>query len=365
MNTDRFAQRRNKVRRALKKQGIAGLLVSSFPNVTYLTGFTGDDSHLLIYPGGEILVTDSRYTTQLAEQCPGLDLYVRRSDQSMAEAAAKLIRRMKLGQVGIEADSMTVGHRDRLAADLPRTELVSTAGVVENLRMIKDREEIEQIRRAVRVAEKAFAVVWASLRPEDTEKAIAARLEHQMRLFGAEASSFRPIVAVGPRAALPHASPGEETVGSSNLLLIDWGAELGCYKSDLTRVLLTDRISPKLERIYRVVFRAQLKAIAAIRPGITVGQVDRTARAYIEKAGFGRKFGHGLGHGIGLEVHEAPRLGPNRTLVLQPGMVVTIEPGIYLPGFGGVRIEDDVLVTRSGHEVLSTVPKQIDEVVVR
>lgn len=364
MGTDRFAQRRDKVRRALKKLGVHGLLVTSFPNVTYLTGFTGDDSHLLVRPDGQTLVTDSRYTTQLGDECPGLDLYVRRSAESMVSATAKLLRKAKLGRVGIEADSITVAYRQHLVASLPRTEIVATTGVIEDLRMVKDHKEVEQIRQAIRVAEKAFAVVRASLRPEDSEKAVAARLEYQMRLFGADASSFRPIVAVGPRAALPHASPGEGTVGSSGLLLVDWGAEVGCYKSDLTRVLLTDRIASKLKRIYRVVLNAQLKAIAAIRPGIPVHQVDRAARACIEKAGFGRWFGHGLGHGIGLEVHEAPRLGPKRSLVLQPGMVVTIEPGIYLPGFGGVRIEDDVLVTRSGHEVLSTVPKQLDEVVV-
>jgi len=365
MSSDRFDQRRGKVRRILKRQQLDGLLVTHFPNVTYLTGFTGDDSYLVLHRQGQTLVTDSRYTTQLEDECPGLDLYVRRSSESMDKAVAKVVRRAKLGKLGIEANCIAVGFRDRLADHLKRTELVATSDLVEQLRMIKDSQEVAQIRRAVRVAERALEVVRASLRPDETEKQIAARLEYQMRLFGADASSFRPIVAVGPRAALPHASPGERTVGSSGVLLIDWGAELGGYKSDLTRVLLTDRIPPKLERIYRVVFTAQSKAIAAIRPGVTASEVDRVARAYIERAGYASRFGHGLGHGIGLEVHEAPRLGPDRPLVLKPGMVLTIEPGIYLPGFAGVRIEDDVLVTRSGHEVLSTLAKRLEEMVVR
>ena len=185
-----------------------------------------------------------------------------------------------------------------------------------------------------------------------------------MRLFGAKQSAFPTIVAVGPRAALPHATPTGRRVGASDFVLIDWGADEGLYKSDLTRVLVTGRISPKLERIYRVVLRAQLKAIAAIRPGVVAADVDGIARAVIGEAGFGRYFGHGLGHGLGLQVHEAPRLAASSRTVLKPGMVVTVEPGIYLPGWGGVRIEDDVLVTRAGHEVLTSVPKQLEDAVV-
>jgi Xaa-Pro aminopeptidase len=171
-------------------------------------------------------------------------------------------------------------------------------------------------------------------------------------------------VAVGPRAALPHATPTDRQIGSSDFVLIDWGADGGLYKSDLTRVLVTGRISPKLERIYRVVLKAQHKAIAGIRPGVAAEDVDRLAREVISQAGFGRYFGHGLGHGLGLDVHEAPRLGAKSRVVLKPGMVVTVEPGIYLPGWGGVRIEDDVLVTRTGHDVLTSVPKELEEAIV-
>ena len=213
-------------------------------------------------------------------------------------------------------------------------------------------------------AEKAFGVVRASFRPDKTEKQIADELECQLRLFGAASSSFATIVGVGPRAALPHATVTDRPISSSDFVLIDWGADGGLYKSDLTRVLVTGRISPKLERVYRVVLEAQRVGIEAIRPGVIAEEVDRAARQVIFEAGFGRYFGHGLGHGLGLDVHEAPRLAADSRVVLRPGMVVTVEPGIYLPGWGGVRIEDDVLVTRTGYEVLTSVPKELEEVVV-
>jgi Xaa-Pro aminopeptidase len=190
-------------------------------------------------------------------------------------------------------------------------------------------------------------------------------MDHQLRLFGAQAESFATIVAAGARAALPHATPSSTIgLGESESVLIDWGASGRLYKSDLTRVLVTGRISPKLRRVYEVVLKAQTRAIRAIRPGVTAHHVDQVARNVIAKAGFGRRFSHGLGHGLGLEVHEAPRLAGTSQVVLKPGMVVTVEPGAYLPGWGGVRIEDDVLVTRDGYEVLTTAPKQLEEMVI-
>lgn len=362
--SDRYLTRRNRVRRALRKEGVDALLVTNFTNVTYLTGFSGDDSCLLVRRDGDLALSDARYTTQLGEECPGLDIQIRRPGVTMVELLVKVVRRAKTGRLGIEGDSMTVSFRDRIAAELVKLEIVPTSGLVEKLRQIKDRHEIARIRQAIWYAEKAFGALRATLRPEKTEKQVSDELEQQLRLFGADRSGFPTIVAVGPRAALPHATPTDREIGSSDFVLVDWGAEGGLYKSDLTRVLVTGRISPKLERIYRVVLRAQQKAIAAIRPGRPAQEVDRVARAVIAKAGFGRYFGHGLGHGLGLDVHEAPSLGANSRAVLKPGMVVTVEPGIYLPGWGGVRIEDDVLVTRTGHEVLTGVAKQLEEVVV-
>jgi Xaa-Pro aminopeptidase len=358
---DRYQARRDKLRKALRKTGVDSLLVTNFVNVTYLTGFTGDDSYMLVRPDGQVLLSDPRYTTQLAEECPGLDVAIRKPGQTMLQILAQAVGAAKLSRMGIEGQSITVGLRDRIAADLAKVELVTTDGLVEGLRILKDKEEVDAIRAAVRCAQRAFAVLRATLRPEKSEKEVADDLEYQSRLLGAKTCSFPPIIAVGARAALPHARPTDAKIGDADFVLVDWGADVGLYKSDLTRVLVTGKIPPKLERIYRVVLTAQERAIESIRPGQTCHELDAVARAVIDKAGYGKYFGHGLGHGIGLDIHEAPRLGVNQQLALEPGMVITIEPGIYLPGFGGVRIEDDVLVTKGGHEVLTDVPKQWED----
>jgi Xaa-Pro aminopeptidase len=359
-----FQARRDRLRKAFKKAGVDALLVTDFTNVTYLTGFTGDDSYLLVRQDGELLLSDPRYTTQLGEECPGVDLLIRPPGVTMLQAVMRAARAAKIGRLGIEGDSMTVSFRDKLAAKLPKVEVVPTSGLVEQLRLIKDKEEVARLRTAVWQAEKAFGVLRSLLRPEMTEKEAGDELEHQFRLFGAKDAAFPSIVAVGPRGALPHAVPTKKRIGEDDFVLFDWGANEGLYRSDLTRVLVTGKISPKFERVYRVVLEAQLRAIAAVRPGVAAHKVDSVARDYIAKAGFGRRFRHGLGHGLGLMVHEEPRLAVKSQTILRPGMVVTVEPGIYLPGWGGVRIEDDVLVTRSGHEVLTHLPKQLEDVVV-
>jgi Xaa-Pro aminopeptidase len=241
---------------------------------------------------------------------------------------------------------------------------------VEKLRAVKDESEIDQIRDAIRIAERSFAVFRALLRPEDSEKDLCDAMEGYVRRAGGQGSSFPPIIAVGERAALPHAPPTSRVVGSADLLLVDWGATgPTSYKSDLTRVLdtrtktssLASTAATKLEEVYAVVLKAQETALRAVRPGAAGRDVDAAARQVIADAGFGDYFGHGLGHGIGLQIHEAPAVRPNSDAVLQAGMVITLEPGIYLPGWGGVRIEDDVLVTPDGAEVLTHVPKQLEE----
>lgn len=362
---DRHALRRDKLRHALRRTEIDALLVTSFTNVTYLTGFTGDSSYLLIGRQGDLILSDGRYATQLDEQCPGLDRHIRRTGSVMHAEVAAVVRPMKLRSLGFESDSMTVATRDALAEKLPRTALVPRSGLVEKLRMIKDDHELAEIRRAIGFAERGFAALRATLRGDKTERQVANELEYAMRAMGAGGVAFPSIVAVGSRAALPHYQPGDVRIDADPLLLVDWGAEGTLYRSDLTRVVLTGKISPEIEKIHRVVLTAQAKAIAAIRPGAKAVEIDRTARAVIERAGFGNYFDHGLGHGFGLDIHESPRLSPSSKAVLQAGMVITVEPGIYLPGVGGVRIEDDVLVTASGHEVLTSVPKTIDEAYVR
>jgi Xaa-Pro aminopeptidase len=361
----RHETRRSQLRKLLRAAGADSLLVTNFTNVTYLTGFTGDDSYLLVGPKDTILISDPRYTTQLEEECPDITINIRPPGKSMLDGVAEAARTAKVANMAIEADAMTVGLFGQLEAKLLKTKLAPAAGLVEELRVVKDKQEIEEIELAARYAEKGFAILRATLRPDRTEKEVAADLEYQMRLLGATGCSFPPIIAVGARAALPHARPTEQKIGAGDFVLVDWGATARHYKSDLTRVLVTGKISPKLERVYNVVLKAQLQAIAAIKPGLKGREVDAVARGIIADAGFGRHFGHGLGHGLGLDIHEAPRLAAAAEQVLKPGMVVTVEPGIYLPGWGGVRIEDDILVTKTGCEVLTNVPKKLEESVVQ
>ncbi len=360
----RFALRRDKIRRKLRKKRegpcVDALLVTNFTNVSYLTGFTGDDSYLLISKDRDFILSDERYTTQLGEECADLEHSIRGPGKKMLPSVSRLLTQLKVSQLAVEADSMTLALHAGLTEAAEPCSLVPTRGWVEALRMIKDREEIARTRVACDQARRAFEVVRASLTLEMTELEVAADLEYQARRFGGKCMSFPSIVAVGARAALPHASPTTQKIGAADFTLIDWGVDEGLYVSDLTRILVTGKISTKLRKVYGVVLKAQLAAIKAIRPGVTCEAVDRVARTIIGKAGYGKQFGHGLGHGTGLEVHEGPRLSQGQLMVLAPGMIVTVEPGIYLPGWGGVRIEDDILVTRTGHEVLTSVPKQLE-----
>ncbi|MBN1854175.1 MAG: aminopeptidase P family protein [Pirellulales bacterium] len=360
----RYSRRCDNLRKRIAKTEANSLLVTNSVNVTYLTGFTGDDSYLLLMEDSAVLISDRRYTIQLREECPELDLYIRAPGTTMHEETAKVLRKCQIRQLGVEANSMSLGLRSKLSLAAPKVDFIETYGLVEELRILKDQGEIARIRSACRQASRAFDVVRSLLTPAMTEKQIAAELEYRARLFGASGLSFPPIVAVGPRAALPHATPTNIRISSSPFVLIDWGACDGLYRSDLTRVLVTGKLPPKLRRIHRIVLEAQREAIRAIRPGVTCQAVDQVARDIISKAGYGKQFGHGLGHGIGLEIHEAPWLANNQQVELRPGMVVTVEPGIYFPGWGGVRIEDDILVTRSGYEVLTDVPVELEECVV-
>jgi len=359
-----YAGRREKLRKILKKSGAEALLVTSEPNVTYLTGFTGDSSYLLVTQDNEILVSDGRYETQIAGECPDLEMNIRPVGILIHQQTVKILRAAQISRLAIEADSMSVATLDHIQEKSPKMAIGHASGMVEHLRQVKDKDELALIRGAIQIAERAFAVIRASLSPVQTERQVGDELERQIRLFGGDGPAFPTIVAVGPRAALPHAHLGNARVGDAGMVLIDWGAQFRLYKSDLTRVLVTGKISAKLRRVYKVVLNAQAQAIAAIRPGVETTEVDAAARRAIAAAGFRRRFNHGSGHGFGLEIHEAPKMSKKNPVTLRPGMVVTVEPGVYLPGWGGVRIEDDVLVTRNGHEVLTSVPKQLEETVV-
>lgn len=350
------AERRARLSHAVKKAGLEALLIAHPPNITYLTGFTGDSSYLLLGPKVQLMISDSRFETQLSYECPELNLAIRTSRNSLSEFLGRQIGKLHLQRVGFEADYITVSTYSALVEHCGRSvELVAQRGLVEALRQIKDHQEIAAIRRAIGLAERGLHATWVRVLPELTERQTAHELEHEMRRFGALRAAFDPIIGVGPQSALPHYRAGHHHLSEAAFVLIDWGAvEPTGYHSDLTRVLATSKIPPKLEKLYRVVLQARNAALDRMRPGEPCREVDASARNVIEQAGYGKYFGHGLGHGIGLEIHEAPRLSPISQDVLRAGMVVTVEPGIYLPGFGGVRLEDDVLITRDGCDVLST-----------
>lgn len=365
MTSDRYPSRRHKLLAEVRKKDIASLLVTNETNVRYLTGFTGDSTYLLLTPEHAILISDSRYTTQIGEECPDLEVFIRPHSLKMHQAAARVIKRAKLTQVGFEPGVVTVETFEAWRKELSTTNFAPCGGLIEDLRMVKDADELAEIRNAVRLAEKGFATLRATVRPDSTELEVAHDLEHAMRKFGSPGCAFPPIVGVGPRGALPHGRPSDMRISEADSLLVDWGANSpGGYKSDLTRVLVTGKVSAKLEKVYRVVLTAQRLGIAAIRPGVKGCDVDAVARQHIEQAGFGKFFGHSLGHGIGLNIHEGPRLGVGFETVLKPGMVVTVEPGIYIPNVLGVRIEDDILVTKDGNEVLTSVPKELEQMFV-
>lgn len=359
MSTDRHASRRSRLISLVRKTEVSALLVSNPRNVTYLTGFTGEDSYLLIGPSVLRMFSDSRFETQLKDECPDIPVEIRTSRRLMPDFLADHLPKLSLGSIGIESSSMVVDVRDLLTEKLNSIEIVSKPGMVEELRMIKDAGEISELQAAVRQAERGFELMRASLLVDHTERQAAHELEHAMRRFGALRASFEPIVAVGDRAALPHYRAGLRQFREAPFALVDWGAvsEQG-YHSDLTRLLTTSKLPPKLHHVYGVVLKAQQAGIAAIRPGARCQDVDAAARKVIDQAGYAKYFGHGLGHGIGLDIHEGPRISPISTDELKPGMTVTVEPGIYLPGVGGVRIEDDILVTRDGCEVLSSLSKE-------
>ncbi len=359
-----FRKRRSALRKKLKSVEAESALITDETNVTYLTGFTGDSTYLFITPKNEILLSDSRYSIQIEEECPELDSQIRTAKTNLLDHVANVLKRSKPKNLAIEAHKTTKSDYDKLNEKLRSTQMVDTNGMVEELRAIKDKSEVDTIRRAISIAERSFQVIRSQLTPEQTELQIAHNLEHQIRGLGGSACSFEPIVGVGPRGALPHGRPSGAVVGDHPFLLMDWGAKYRGYASDLTRILVTGKISPKLERVYNVVLKAQLAAINKLRPGAKLKEVDRAARKVIQDAGFGRRFGHGLGHGFGLQIHELPFMSPSASGTLKSGMVVTVEPGIYLTGWGGVRIEDDVLITSDGHEVLTKVPKVLEESVV-
>ncbi len=358
------SRRRVALREAWGKTDGVAMLVTHGPDVGYLCGFGGEDSLLLLAQGWSCLLTDGRFSSQAAGQCPGVEIHVRSG--SIFTAVADVLKGRRIRRIGVQEAHVTLLQRRLLGGAIGARRIRPIDEVIGRLRQVKDAAEIRLIRKAVRAAEDAFR--WLISRGAAyvvgrSEREIAAVLDYRMRLAGASGPSFETIVASGANAALPHYRPGGRKIRRDEPVLIDWGAMVDGYASDLTRVIFPGRIPPSIAEVYEVVRRAQAAGIAAIRPAVSCKSVDSAARKLIDKAGYGGGFVHGLGHGIGREVHEAPSLSANARNRLRAGMVVTVEPGIYLPGVGGVRIEDDVLVVPGGRRKLSSLPTTIESMI--
>jgi len=351
--------RRRKAAEQLVERGLDALLLSGLQNVRYLTGFTGSNAMLLLYRDGEAdMFTDPRYTVQSKQQT---DCRVRIAKGKLTTSVLSELRRRRVRKVGFESDRLTVADLEAVKNELPpRASLEPAPGLIENLRMVKDASEIDSIRKSVAINSKALDAALARVRTRMTEADFAAEIDYRSRRLGAQRPSFETIVAAGARSALPHARPGDAPIGAG-MLLIDMGAFYGDYASDMTRMVYFGKANARYKRAYRAVLETQLAAIDAVKPGVTAAAVDRVARRTLKLHGLERAFVHSTGHGLGLEIHEPPRLGRRDKSRLEAGMTITIEPGVYIEGWGGIRIEDTVLLTATGCEILTPTTKELRE----
>ena len=336
---------------------VDALLVTHLPNVRYFTGFTGSNGMALVTLDSTTLFTDPRYTLQASGEC---NCKLQIAKGPLSKAAAQIIKRKRLNRIGFEASHITFETWSLLKESLHLgSGLKAMPPAIERLRMIKSPDEIARIRASVVTNSEAFSNAVKKIRHGISENALAAEIEYQMRRRGAQKPAFETIVASGPRTAIVHAQPTERRFAMGDAILIDMGVSRDGYTSDMTRTVFLGKPASNMRKIYEAVLKAQLAATDAVRPGVTAGRIDGVARRVLKTEGLEKQFVHSSGHGLGLEIHESPRLGRKDKTPLQAGMVVTIEPGVYIEGFGGVRVEDTVLVTDKGCEVLTPTPKEL------
>jgi Xaa-Pro aminopeptidase len=334
----------------LAHEKLDAFLVYSAVNRNYLSRFTGSSGALLVSPKQAWFLTDSRYTLQAGRQVQGAQVLLQK--KNLLVEATGLLKGLGLRRVGFEAGHVTVAEHQFLCKELPKAQWIPTRGLVERLRLVKDAEEQQALRAAARIADRTFHHILPFIKPGVREDALAGEMEHFFRLQGAEGPSFETIVASGWRSALPHGVASDKRVEKGDMIVFDFGCRFQGYCSDMSRSVVVGPASPLQRKIYGIVQKAQAAGLAAARPGRTAGDVDAASRGVIARAGYAKQFGHGTGHGVGAEVHEDPRVGPKAPETLQPGLAITVEPGIYLDGRFGVRIEDLVLITGTGHENL-------------
>src|SRR6266567_1028457 len=358
-----YKGRQRRLQESLDVNRLDTLLVTHLPNIRYLCGFTGSAGALLVTDQKNVFFTDGRYRTQARAEVQGCTVVISKKEPLVACAEwlrANRSRRGRRRRIGIESEHFTVAERSRLAAILPSDSLLrSSPALIERSRMVKDAEEIEQIRSAVLLGADLFDVILKTMRPRVTESEVAAELEYAARKAGAEGMSFPTIIAGGKRSSLPHGRASEATIPSRGFVVCDFGVILAGYCSDMTRTVYVGRPAGEARRVYEAVRQAQQAAIEAVQPGVTAGEVDQVARKLLKKSNLGQYFTHSTGHGVGLEIHEAPRIAAGQKEPLQAGMVITVEPGAYLPGSCGVRIEDTVVVTEKAGEILTACSKDL------
>ncbi len=350
-----IANRLNRLHQSLAEKELDGIFVSQPENRYYLSGFDGSAGYLLITAKDTVLATDFRYIEQVKAQAPDYQIF--QITGNMSDWFPRLLAELNLSRLGFEAEDITFTMYRQLSDTLNKAksslQLVPVDGLVEFLRTIKEPEEIELITKAVEITDKAFEYIEGVLRTDMTEKDVAWELEKFQRQHGSQTMPFDIIVASGPNSALPHAKPSQRKINSGEPIVIDMGAKVGGYCSDFTRTLCLGEPDDTFKKVYDTVLGAQLAAIALIKEGMSGKEADSFARTVIEEAGYAEAFGHSLGHGVGLAPHEQPRLSPNSTEPLTSGMVFSIEPGIYLPGWGGVRIEDLAIMEKGEIRILS------------
>jgi len=334
------------------------MLVSNEVDYFYLTGFTGADSAVIVTPREVHVISDGRFLGEIAAEVPWARAWIRKG--VLHDEIARACGELRIKKLAVQPGRFTLTDKAELKRRMHGLRIEIAPPVAENMRRLKSAEELSALAKAIRVAEVAFRATLDTIRIGQTELEMAARIEYEMKRRGASAPAFNTICAEGANAAVPHAVPGTRKVKKGSAILFDWGAKVAGYHSDLTRMVFVGSIPPRIRKIYGVVLDAQQAAVAAVRPGARMCDVDSVARKIISDAGYGKEFTHGLGHGLGLEVHEAPSLSWRSDEKLVAGMVVTVEPGIYLSGVGGVRIEDDVLVTPEGNRVLTHLNKSLE-----
>lgn len=345
-----------RLRGLLAERGFEAILIGSGYNRRYISGFTGSSGMVLITDSDSYLLTDFRYRTQAPEQAPGFKIVEHGANP--IHDVKELLAQHKISKLAFEQDHVVYSQFAAWADTLAGVTLEPAAGLVEQLRMVKEEAELKVMQEAAELADRTYRYILNLIRPGMREKDIALEMEVYMRSHGATSSSFDTIVASGERSALPHGVASDRVICENEFVKLDFGAYYNGYCSDLTRTVVVGKPEDKHREIYDIVLEAQLHALSSIKPGMSGREADALARDVIVKYGYGDLFGHGTGHGLGMEIHEAPRLSKLSDTILTPGMTVTVEPGIYVPGFGGVRIEDDIVITETGIKILTSSPKE-------